>query len=374
MFRALDLITYWRSALTDFCLAHFGDHNVEELINYLLEGESSPSTESANALWDIAQLAAGQPELRIVLETPDPAFVTRLDSVAGGSQMAVSLREWLDRYGRRNGSFGELGEPTLLEEPLVVQSLLCGYLETPDPRGHQSRLRARRDALVARLAVRLNETDRVHFDELLTWSKRYVPVKEDRNYITAVSRGCMRVPILAAGRKLVAAGVLAQPTDIFYLTLSEVDSLFRSPSAQLSLINERRAAHDYWRRVVPPGSIGGPRTEDPEAGAASLKGIGVSAGLVRGVARVIMTIDEAHRLQPGEILVTRTTTSTWTPLFHTAAAIVVDGGSMLSHAAVVAREFQLPAVVGANAGTRLIPDGATITVDGTSGLVVIDRD
>jgi pyruvate,water dikinase len=86
-----------------------------------------------------------------------------------------------------------------------------------------------------------------------------------------------------------------------------------------------------------------------------------------------MTIEDAHRLQPGEVLVTRTTTSTWTPLFHTAAAVVVDGGSMLSHAAVVAREFQLPAVVGLP-GTRLIPDGAVVTVDGGSGLVVIDRD
>jgi phosphohistidine swiveling domain-containing protein len=373
MFRALDLITYWRNALTDFCLEHFPGQDVEELINRLLEGELSPSTESANSLWDIAQRIASQPAARAIVSTPDPDSITRLVTVEGGANVASALLQWLDRYGRRNGSFGEIGEPTLMEEPLVVQSLLRGYMTTPDPKVHQQRLVSRRDALIERLGSTLNDADRRRFEELAEWSRRYVPVKEDRNYITAVSRGCMREPILAAGRKLVDAGVLAQPDDIFYLTLPEIEAVIQNQSDQTAIVGERRADLDYWRNVVPPGSIGGGRAEEPAAGAASLKGVGVSAGVARGVARVIMTIEDAHRLQPGEVLVTRTTTSTWTPLFHTAAAVVVDGGSMLSHAAVVAREFQLPAVVGLP-GTRLIPDGAVVTVDGGSGLVVIDRD
>jgi pyruvate,water dikinase len=110
----------------------------------------------------------------------------------------------------------------------------------------------------------------------------------------------------------------------------------------------------------------------PEAGL--LKGTGASRGIHTGIARVLASFDEYDRLAPGEVLVCATTTPAWTPLFAVAGAIVADGGGMLSHAGVAAREYGLPAVLGVRGATRTIPDGARVTVDGTAGTISIQRD
>jgi pyruvate,water dikinase len=102
-----------------------------------------------------------------------------------------------------------------------------------------------------------------------------------------------------------------------------------------------------------------------------LRGAAGSAGNARGIARVVRSLADAQRLQPGEILVTETTAPAWTPLFATAAAVVTDAGGVLSHCAVVAREYMIPAVVGVGMATAVIPDGATIEVDGSAGIVRI---
>jgi len=159
-----------------------------------------------------------------------------------------------------------------------------------------------------------------------------------------------------------------------------------------SAVSMRR---DEMRRAaesVPPASVGAPEaldTSDPFAQAmlgkmmglagfepsddpGVLKGVAGSAGVVRGVARVVRSLAEASKLQPGDIMVCEMTTPPWTPLFGTIAGLVADTGGVLSHCAIVAREYRLPAVVGTQVGTQVIKDGMTITVDGTQGMVRIE--
>lgn len=107
----------------------------------------------------------------------------------------------------------------------------------------------------------------------------------------------------------------------------------------------------------------------PEAEPGQLRGQAGSPGKARGPARIIRSLAEAHRLQPGDILVTTTTAPPWTPLFLTAAAVVTDAGGLLSHGAVVSREYRIPAVVGTRDATTRIPDGQMLEVDGDQGLV-----
>ena len=142
--------------------------------------------------------------------------------------------------------------------------------------------------------------------------------------------------------------------------------------------------YDTTRRL-PPNTIGeaaaqfdamqaeffGPLEAEPSA-AGEIRGLAASAGVVRGTARVVRTLDEVDKLQPGDILVTYATAPPWTPLFAVASAIVTDAGGPLSHAAVVAREYGIPAVVGTKAATARIEDGMVITVDGTEGVVRIE--
>ena len=170
--------------------------------------------------------------------------------------------------------------------------------------------------------------------------------------------------------------------DVFYYYRPElIVTLDGEPGPTRATLAERRAALAAWRSVVPPPVLGAPLPEPdeplPEDLRASevrvLRGIGASAGSYRGRARVIDAIEQAATLQPGDILVTRATTPAWTPFFGIVSALVINVGGALSHAAVVAREFGLPAVVGTVRGTALIRDGATLTVDGTSGLVLIEE-
>lgn len=179
------------------------------------------------------------------------------------------------------------------------------------------------------------------------------------------------------------------PQDAQYswnLRLNEIQEAAARPTADYSaIVMQRRADRDYWMRTIPLSLIGaGQHVENPyldrffgpanEAASTDgvVKGVAASRGVVRGVARVVQTLDEVDRLAPGEILVTMATAPPWTPLFAVAGGVVTEAGGTLSHAAVVAREYRIPAVVGAKGAMRRITDGMLITVDGAAGTVTIE--
>jgi phosphoenolpyruvate synthase/pyruvate phosphate dikinase len=156
---------------------------------------------------------------------------------------------------------------------------------------------------------------------------------------------------------------------------------------------ERRREAERWARVVPPPLIGAPEKFDledpfiiamggkmlglmspaePSRDPDVLNGIAAAPGVARGTVKVVKTLGEASKLQPGDIMVCEMTMPPWTPLFATAAGIVADTGGVLSHCAIVAREYRLPAVVGTHVGTTVLRDGMVVTVDGSKGLVRID--
>jgi pyruvate,water dikinase len=194
------------------------------------------------------------------------------------------------------------------------------------------------------------------------------------------------------GRRFVAAGVVAESNDIFFLTLPEIRTTAEAlPSLkQQALVAERKAEGARFAALEAPPMLGsfppGPPPENPmframgkffgapprpQADADVLQGNAGSPGVVRGPARIIRSLSEAGRLQHGDVLVAETTAPPWTPLFATAAAIITDTGGILSHCAVVAREYRIPAVVGAGMATATLRDGQMVEVDGDAGLVRI---
>jgi pyruvate,water dikinase len=188
----------------------------------------------------------------------------------------------------------------------------------------------------------------------------------------------MRIPPLEAGRRLAAADALAVPEDVFLLTVDEVKLALRSPSSGdwAEIAAERRAVLEGQRQVNPPMHLGTEPSDELLADAAVnsfsrffgdpieqdessnvLAGTAASRGKVTGRACVVHTLDEADRLQQGDILVCEMTMPAWTPLFGVASAVVTDSGGALSHSAIVAREYGIPCVVGTTSGTRRIADG-----------------
>jgi phosphohistidine swiveling domain-containing protein len=204
----------------------------------------------------------------------------------------------------------------------------------------------------------------------------------------------VRQIILEIGRRLAEDGILEARDDVFYLSLE--DDLDRDTSSLRQNVRERKAEMEQFRQIMPPATLGIAPAFDPnQAGpliraitkvegsafkvegartngkgqAQTVKGQAGSSGVVRGTAKVIHSLAEAAKLLPGDVLVAESTLPPWTPLFATASAVVTDAGGVLSHSAVVAREYRIPAVVGTGRATSTFHDGQLLEVDGDAGTV-----
>jgi pyruvate,water dikinase len=183
-----------------------------------------------------------------------------------------------------------------------------------------------------------------------------------------------RQALLKEAERLVQAHVLREKEDIFYLTFPELHDVARTNHVDDQLIRRRKDAFRWYQALTPPrvltsdGEVvaGAYRRDDVPAGA--LVGLPVSAGIVEGRARVVLDMAEAD-LEAGDILVTAYTDPSWSPLFVAIEGLVTEVGGLMTHGAVIAREYGLAAVVGVEHATRLIPDGQRIRVHGTDGYV-----
>jgi pyruvate,water dikinase len=185
---------------------------------------------------------------------------------------------------------------------------------------------------------------------------------------------------MRVGARLAEAGVFDDPTEILFFDRSEVPGLLLHPVDRRATVAERTATLDRQARTRPPRTVGKP-SESTGGGdrfdgerfasdrADELRGTGASAGVVRGRARVTLTAADFSAVQAGDIIVCPSSNPSWVPLFAIAGGLVTDTGGVLSHAAVVAREFALPAVVGTGDATQRIADGRQVEIDGTSGIV-----
>jgi pyruvate,water dikinase len=185
---------------------------------------------------------------------------------------------------------------------------------------------------------------------------------------------------LRVGRRFVQAGILTDPRDVFFLHVEEVSRALRDPPDLRRLVADRRADHERWSAVRPPKYLGKPPASDAppnrfepktveQTDDRVLQGVGACAGTARGAARIVRSPQDFGRVQPGDVLVCPSSNPSWVPLFGIIAGLVTNTGGVLSHAAVVAREFGVPAVVGTGDATQRLRDGQLLEVDGTVGEV-----
>jgi pyruvate,water dikinase len=244
-------------------------------------------------------------------------------------------------------------------------------------------LAARRREAEDRCRVALAHRPRLwrRFARLLALAQRYAVVRELQTRALSLGWPVLRASVLRLGDHLVDRGTISQPADVFYCMRAEVDAALREQMDLRGAVATRRTAWQRQRRLTAPFQIGHPPRlaarvsgrmhGTPGAGAydALAAGQGASPGRATGVVRVILDPADRDQFQPGDILVTRTTTPAWTPLLAVAAAVVTDIGTLAAHASLVAREFGIPAVVGTGDGTARLHDGQRVTVDGTAGTV-----
>ncbi|MBU2686356.1 MAG: hypothetical protein KKF41_02085 [Actinobacteria bacterium] len=344
------------------------------------------SAQPSIEIWDLSRLVAGSDTLRGLFETKEPDELLESLRSEGSADAAEFIREldgFLDRFGYRSVFEAELMLPNWSDDPSYVFAMIQNYLPTDpedSPRELSVRQEREREETCRRVRGELKGPRRLLFDLVLSGAQKFIAMREYTKASLVMGIAQIKNEYHALSRRFAREGFLAEPSDMFFLTMEEVRALARGEGSGPDVagtVSRRRAEYERNRTVVlPEYSRGKPRPLEPAelaAGGASevLEGIAVSPGKVTGRARVITDPRSNARIEPGEILVAPVTDAAWTPLFVTAAAIVVDVGGPLSHGSIVAREYGIPGVLNVGTATRMIRNGQLVTVDGDEGRVYI---
>lgn len=327
---------------------------------------------SASAAW--TGWRAGPPAAAL-------AALQDLQDLPDATRFAERFATFLRRHGDRCPNDTELRNPRWADAPEQVMTLVRGYLDVDahhSPSAVAERARLEREAVTRSIRARLSPPRRLLFQFLLTRTQRGVRTRDNHRTSATQFLHPIRQLFAELGRRWAARGWLADADDVFFLTAFEVEDLARSGDPQVlgrdlkPLVADRRAAFDYWHSITAPIAIGpdGTPAPEPEPAGDALQGTGASAGRVRGRARIIRSVDEAARLEPGDIMVAAATDPGWTAVFPLASGLVIEVGGQLSHAAIVAREYGIPAVINLPGAMQAIRDGQLLEVDGTLGRVV----
>lgn len=341
----------------------------------LISGVETMTAETNRALEALAARIQADPELTTIFAAHDAADLqSALAERPAGQVWLTELRAFLDRYGHRETTLGLMSLPTWKDDPAAVLGILKGLAAAPPRRGAaRPEWEVARDDVLAHSLLRLPPL-RSAFRSSLASARLLTQVREDTHFYLTLPMPVLRRAFLEFGRRLVAAGAVDIPDDVFHLTLADLDRAAASwppppaLAADLRRLVARRQARRAALNATPLIDLRLVKPADGGTGA-FLTGTPGSPGVAEGPARIIRDSSEWGRLRPGDVLVAPYTNPSWTPLFQRAIAVVVDTGAAGSHAAIVAREYGLPAVMGTVDGTRRLVDGERIRVDGTRGLV-----
>jgi pyruvate,water dikinase len=361
----------------------------------LTQGFNNKTMEGDRALWRLSRLARSTPEVREILSRHAAGeVIPTLEKSAASQPFLADLHKWLAYYGQRLNSVFALDQPSWIEDPTPAIQHLQAHVSMPDlrPEIEQASLVAEREKAVAEARAKLAGYPQpivARFETLLKAAQVAAIVHEDHNFwIDQRFFYHIRRAILEFGGSLAQAEMLNAVNDVFYLTLDELQTARDIPMKRI--VQEHKTEMEQFSHVAPPPMLGtAPAFEMTDGGSMvramfkgemspaptgnsemnKVKGLPGSAGVTRGTARVIRSLAEAGKLQPGDVLVAIATEPPWTPLFATASAIVTDSGGVLSHSAVVAREYSIPAVVGTGNATSTFQDGQLLEVDGNAGIV-----
>lgn len=390
------------SLLAFFCHDRLGYDDAA--VFQLYAGLSPKSTEPALRLAQLAERAK-KPPLVELLRDSSSTTLARLRQA--DADFARLWDEYIEEYGWRILGRYDLSAPMVRENLDLLLGTLRHYLVTGfDPAQEQARLDRERQAAVEKALARLpDEEARRWFVEALAEAQRAYPFRDDNVfYAVNMSMAVARHVLLEVGRRLVAAGVIAGVEDVFALTLDEArDALLTGAPSYQGLVASRQAAMAQQRRNPPPEALGKqppmpsfkafpqevqlamrmtfyymdkvfalPDADVPAPSAGTvLQGYGASAGIYSGPARVVLSEQGFDGVQPGDVLVCPMTSPVWSVLFPKVSALVTDSGGVLSHPAIIAREFGIPAVVGTRRATTTIVSGQTVLVDGDQGRVLL---
>ncbi|KKM10333.1 hypothetical protein SY88_14110 [Clostridiales bacterium PH28_bin88] len=379
----------WTTRLMDL-LSKFAPGRAQAMASALLAGSGKVTTaEHGYRLYDLAAVARTDAEAAAYL-TRHPLDPQGWRSLPASSPFRRELERFLEEFGHRAVYEGEIANPRWNEDPTYLLEQVRDLLESGKTHSPREMARAARAAGEAEL-TRLPWYVRPLVRWLAGKAQEGAALREAAKSAFASIAEPGRRHFLEMGRRLVAAGKLDDPTDVFHLAWVELEMYLRDEwdgTGARALVADRKARDAAWLAEEPsdvyildaeghPAAMPGevvPPSVVPSGDGNVLAGIGVSAGRATGVARVIRHPREGHLLQEGDVLVAPSTDPGWTPLFLRASAVVMEVGGYLSHGAIVAREYGLPAVVNIPGLLRTVRTGQRLVVDGDAGTVTVTSD
>ena len=333
----------------------------------------------------LAEIAASTPAVAARMRAGDPVSRSDLLELEGGPAFVARLDAFLAEHGHLGQPCDDFAFPSWIEDPGLYLTELAKRIDHPaiPAAERRSRLRAEADALADRTRERLADRpdELASFERALALARDIGPLTEGHNYwIDRMAQSRLRQLSMRIGRRLAAHGAIERDDDVLFLDRAEIGAALVAPRDLREVIAERRERHTRHQGIRPPTVVGKAPTAPPVAdrfdGARlvaetpdELRGIGASPGIVRGPARVTLGPDDFGRIQPGDIIVCPSSNPSWVPVFAIAGGLVTNTGGVICHAAVVAREFGLPAVVGVADATELVADGRLVEIDGGRGLI-----
>lgn len=348
----------------------------------LLSGLENITIEINRKLRGLAAEAAAAPEVgELINKVPAEEVLEKLPAVEGGPEFLAGFNRFLAAYGERETAMGlgGVGSPTWQDDPGVVIGILKGMLNEP-PGAEENREKARRtrsaeaekrlEALFDKGLFKLLPARRLVFS-LVRHARNFAIFRENSHYDVTRGLHVFRILFTELGERFVRRKILREPREIFYLPYSEIKEILYTIYYGLEDVNvaeltariearkaEQERRYTRWQmRDVKYDEIG------------ALNGIPASHGIACGPVRVVRDPWEFHKVKKGDILVAHYTNPSWTPLFTTAAGLVAETGGAASHAAIIAREYGIPAVMGVKGATELLEEGELVTVNGLAGKV-----
>jgi len=361
-----------------------GDKNAADILTKSLD--HNVTTEMGLALCDVANTVRKHPKvLEYISENPDDdKFFEKMEKLPGGKETVEAFREFLKKFGMRCPGEIDITRERFEEKPAQLIPILLNNIRVLKPGEHKTRFQAGRqeakdkeEEIIRRLKNLPGGGRRARkIWKSISLLRNFAGCREDPKYYIVRRYQVYKKVLMKEALKLAEKGIIKKAEDIFYLYMDELRDVVRTNMLDYSIIQERKEDYAHYEKLTPPRVFtSGGFVPPSNFGAGSIPkgaapGIPVSTGIAEGRARVVLSVDEAV-MEEGDILVTRFTDPSWTPLFVTIKGLVTEVGGFTTHGAVVTREYGLPGVAGVENATKLIKDGQRIRVNGTEGYVEI---
>jgi len=360
-----------------------GEKNVADALS-----QSAPNnitSEMGLELLDVADVIRPYPEvvahLQLIKDDNFPDELTKLD---GGQEARDAINAYLNKYGMRCAGEIDITKARWSEKPATLVPMILNNVKNFKPdagkqkfeRGRQQALKKQQELLDSLSRLPDGEQKVRETKQMISLLRNFIGYREYPKYGIVSRSFIYKQALLKEAEKLLQANVIHEKEDVYYLTFEEFREVVRTKKSDYQLINKRKEDHKFYKKLTPPRVItsdgeiiiGKYKRENLLAGV--IVGLPVSSGVIEGRARVILNMEDAD-IEDGDILVTTFTDPSWTPLFVSIKGLITEVGGMMTHGAVIAREYGLPAIVGVENATRLIKDGQRIRVNGTDGYVEI---